>query len=189
MNVLILTGSPHKNGVTALLADRFAAGACSAGHHVQFFHAASETVHPCVACDHCRTADGVCVFQDSMAALNDQLFAADLVAFVTPLHYFSFSAQLKTVISRFHANNARLKAQPKQAALLSACAISERWAMEPLSATYGAMLRYLNWTDAGQVLAVGCPSRSVAEKTEFPIMTYALGQSVGPLNFEGKGQL
>ena len=179
MEVLIITGSPHKDGASALLAERFADGARASGHHVRFFHSAFEDVHPCAACDHCRSHDSACVFQDAMAGLNEQIFQADVVVFVTPLHYFSFSAQLKTVISRFHANNARLKAQPKQAVLLSASTLAEGWAMEPLSGTYQAMLRYLRWTDAGQVLAVGCPNRTAAEKTEFPCTAYALGQSIG----------
>ena len=34
MNILVITGSPHKKGTSSLLADNFIAGALEAGHEV-----------------------------------------------------------------------------------------------------------------------------------------------------------
>ena len=50
MKVLVITGSPHKNGTTAALAEQFIAGAKAAGHEVTRFDAAFKQVHPCIAC-------------------------------------------------------------------------------------------------------------------------------------------
>ena len=49
MKVLVITGSPHKNGTSACLADRFIKGAKEAGHDVVRFDAAEKQVHPCIA--------------------------------------------------------------------------------------------------------------------------------------------
>lgn len=46
---------------------------------------------------------GPCVQKDDMAKLREMLLAADMAVFVTPLYYFGFSAQLKTVIERFYS--------------------------------------------------------------------------------------
>ena len=43
MKTAVLTGSPHKNGTTALLADRFIEGARAKGHKIYRFDAALET--------------------------------------------------------------------------------------------------------------------------------------------------
>ena len=53
MHIVVLTGSPHKNGATALLADNFIDGATRAGNTVFRFDAAFECVHPCIGCDTC----------------------------------------------------------------------------------------------------------------------------------------
>ena len=57
MRIVVITGSPHRHGTSALLADRFIQGAQEAGHEVFRFDAAFETVHPCLACEKCHTTD------------------------------------------------------------------------------------------------------------------------------------
>ena len=51
MKILVLTGSPRKNGNSNTLADFFIRGAEEAGHEVIRFDAASSDVHPCIACN------------------------------------------------------------------------------------------------------------------------------------------
>ena len=42
MKIVVITGSPHRNGTSALLADKFIEGAQSVGHTVYRFNAAFE---------------------------------------------------------------------------------------------------------------------------------------------------
>ena len=63
MKILVLTGSPRKNGNSATLADNFIKGAEEAGHTVVRFDAAFKKVHPCIACNKCGM-DGPCIFKD-----------------------------------------------------------------------------------------------------------------------------
>ena len=51
MKIVVVTGSPHKQGTSALLADKFIEGAQAAGHEVFRFNAAFEDIHPCQGCD------------------------------------------------------------------------------------------------------------------------------------------
>ena len=51
MKIAVLTGSPHKNGATALLADRFIEGARAKGHEIYRFDAAFRNIHPCLGWD------------------------------------------------------------------------------------------------------------------------------------------
>lgn len=50
MKILVLTGSPRKNGNSNTLADYFIKGAREAGHEIVRFDAAFKDVHPCIAC-------------------------------------------------------------------------------------------------------------------------------------------
>ena len=59
MNIVILSGSPHKKGTSALLADAFTDGARQAGHTVTRFDCAFLQVGGCRGCDYCGAHDGV----------------------------------------------------------------------------------------------------------------------------------
>ena len=176
MKITVITGSPHKTGTSALLADTFIEGAKKSGHEVFRFNAAFEEVHPCIGCDRCGM-DGPCIYKDSMNKLNPELLAADLVAFVTPLYYWGMSAQLKTVIDRFYSSNSTLHVK-KKAVLMATAYDSNDWTMQALTAHYKTLLRYMGWEDAGMVLAVGCGGRSDIERTDFPNQAYRLGLKV-----------
>ena len=53
MKITVITGSPHRKGTSALLADEFIRGAKESGHKVFRFDAAFETLHPCLGCGRC----------------------------------------------------------------------------------------------------------------------------------------
>lgn len=176
MKITVITGSPHKNGTSALLADKFIEGAQKSGHDVYRFNAAFEEVHPCTGCDRCGM-EGPCIYKDAMNQLLPKLLAADLIAFVTPLYYYGMSAQLKTVIDRFYSNNSSLHVK-KKAVLMATAYNTSDWTMQALTAHYKTLLRYMGWEDAGMVLATGCGVRSAIERTDFPNQAYRLGLRV-----------
>ena len=70
MKILVLTGSPRKNGNSNTLAEHFINGAKEAGHEVTRFDAASSKVHPCIACNKCGM-NGPCVFKDDFERMRD----------------------------------------------------------------------------------------------------------------------
>lgn len=177
MKVTVITGSPHKKGTSALLADKFIEGAKEAGHEVLRFDAAFEDVKPCLACDYCASHYGECVRKDAMNSWYEKLIHSDMVVFVTPLYYYAMSTQIKAVIDRFHANNAKL-AGNKKAMLLATSYGADDWTMEALKKNYESILRFMNWTDAGKLFATGCPVREVVEQTNFPNQAYELGKSI-----------
>ena len=114
MKVTVITGSAHKKGTSALLADKFIEGTKESGHEVFRFDAAFENVKPCLACEYCSSHDSECVHKDSMSTLSENLIDTDLVVFVTPLYYYTMSAQIKAVIDRFHAKNAKITGNNSQ---------------------------------------------------------------------------
>jgi multimeric flavodoxin WrbA len=176
MKITVITSSPRKHGTSALLADEFIRGAEDAGHNVFRFNAAFEKLSPCLGCDHCRRNNAVCVQSDSMEKLNPHLLDADVVVFVTPLYYYAMSAQLKTVIDRFYANNERLVGSGKKSILMATSYDDYDWTMKALTTHYQTILRYMDWNDAGILFATGCGSREDIERTQFPELAYQMGK-------------
>ena len=177
MKVTVITGSPHKKGTSALLADKFIEGAIDAGHEILRFDSAFEDVKPCLACEYYASHDGECVRRDDMNAWYGKIIDSDMVVFVTPIYYYTMSAQIKAVVDRFHGNNAKLSGN-KKAMILASAYGEEDSTMEGLEKTYEAILGFMNWEDAGKLFATGCPVREVLEQTNFPTQAYELGKSI-----------
>jgi len=177
MKVTVITGSPHKKGTSALLADKFIEGAKEAGHEVLRFDAAFEDVKPCLACEYCSSHDGECVRKDAMNTWYEKIIDSNMVVFVTPIYYYTMSAQIKAVIDRFHGNNAKLSGN-KKAMILATSYGTDDWTMEGLEKTYESILRFMNWEDAGKLFATGCPVREMIEQSNFPTQAYELGKSI-----------
>ncbi|HEY73224.1 MAG TPA: flavodoxin family protein, partial [Thermoflexia bacterium] len=78
--VIILKGSPRKNGNSAILAAQVAAGAEAVGAEVKSFYLHGMDIQPCDACDACQgVADLDCVIEDDMQILYPKLREADAV--------------------------------------------------------------------------------------------------------------
>ena len=102
-----------------------------------------------------------------------------MIVFVSPIYYFGFNAQLKAVIDRFYAVNARLKLQTqKKAILLTAGGGKEEWIPDGIFANYHTMLRYLNWTSLGQICALNCHVKDQLAQTTCLEQAKELGRSL-----------
>ena len=175
--VTVLTGSPHRRGTSFLLADEFIRGVKEQGAEVYRFDAAFKRVTACSGCDHCGLGSSPCVYRDDMFEVNPHLLASDLIVFCTPLYYFGFSAQLKLVIDRFYAINNQFH-DNRRAVLLATAWNDNDWTMAALADHYKTLVRYMGWEDAGMILATGCGTRSMIERSEFPQAAYELGRTV-----------
>lgn len=121
----------HRNGISALLADKFIRGACEAGHEIWRFDAAFKYVYSCMGCNHCGHHGGMpCMFQDFRDWLCPHLTEADMVALVTPVYYRGVSAQLRVVIDRWKP--IVLVMRGKRVALMTTQYNSKEWVFEPL---------------------------------------------------------
>lgn len=176
MKILIITGSPRKNGNSGTLADYFTRGAREAGHEVVRFDAAFREVHPCIACNKCGM-NGECVFKDDFEFVRQHIVDADMVVFATPMYYFGISAQIKAVIDRFYAINGSIHV-PKKAALLMTYADNSKRKEKAITDHYEVLLDYLGWSDAGRVIAPGVWPVGAVNHTEYPEQAYRLGRSV-----------
>ena len=158
-NIIILNGSPHLKGNTAMLCDAFMKGAESAGHAVTRFDLQKLDIHGCLGCmKGGKNPASPCVQKDGMEAIYPAYRNADLVVLASPMYYWSVSGQLKTVFDRLFAV---AECDPNYANPRKECALimaaegdtPDNW--KPVLDYYHALTGFLNWTDRGQVLAGG----------------------------------
>ena len=76
MNIVILQGSPNRDGSTAILCEEFARGARQAGHTVERVDVAQADVRPCTGCVACGYGARPCVQRDGMVSILEKILAA-----------------------------------------------------------------------------------------------------------------
>ena len=96
LNISVLFGSPRKGGNSETLAEKILDHA-PAGSGIERFFLTQRRLEGCRDCRRCWTGGTPCVLQDDMAEIYHSLEKADLIFFVTPLYWYSWSAQIKTV--------------------------------------------------------------------------------------------
>lgn len=102
--LIILKGSPNKNGNSSILADRVAQGAKDSGMEVDSFLLHDMKINPCDACDFCQgLGDGNCIVEDDMQLIYPKLISAAAILLASPIYWFTISAQLKLCIDRWYA--------------------------------------------------------------------------------------
>ncbi len=154
MKIVMLEGSPNRQGSSNMLAGEFARGAKEAGHEVIAISAAYSDIRPCTGCVSCGY-DGSCVQKDDMEQIRQEILGADLLAFVTPLYYYGMSAQLKILVDRFCALNGSIQRKRMKSILISEAWNSDGWTFDALLAHYHTLVKYLNFKDEGMILGKG----------------------------------
>lgn len=102
-SILVLSGSPKKNGNTAALIEWFTEGAVSKGAQVELIHTAflQYKFPGCTSCRLCQKREPFeCVIDDDARIVLRKMAAADVIVMATPLYFFAASAQLKVIIDR-----------------------------------------------------------------------------------------
>ena len=88
MKVLILNGSPHTNGNTAIAVKELAKTFEAEGIEAEICHIGNKDIRGCIACHKCAEL-GRCVFNDTVNELAPKFEAADGLVAATPVYYAS----------------------------------------------------------------------------------------------------
>lgn len=177
MKILIVQGSPHKQGSSNLLAESFIQGAKESGHEIEIFDAAHSNLHPCLGCDVCGMV-GPCCQKDDMVKAREMVLHSDMIVFVSPLYYFGFSAQLKMFIDRFYSFNGQLSIKHIKSACIVAAWNSDDWTMKDIKQHYETLCRYLEFQNQGMILATGCGTPYMTKHSDFIQKAYSFGKSL-----------
>ncbi|MDL2264491.1 flavodoxin family protein, partial [Synergistaceae bacterium OttesenSCG-928-I11] len=152
--IVVLNGSPRKNGNTAALIEAFKEGAEGAGNAVSTFFLEGMNIRGCKGCyGGGKDPESPCVQKDDMDKIYPAYREADVIVLASPLYFWDVSGQLKIAFDRLFAvaeSAPGYRNPPKQAALIMA---AEGADFEPAVKHYLEILSFLKWEDIGQVLA------------------------------------
>lgn len=177
MKIVVLTGSPHKEGTSNNLANEFIRGASEAGHNITRFDTPFLSIHPCIGCDNCGM-NGPCVFNDDMPKILDAILDADMLVFVTPIYYFGFSAQIKAAIDRFYSRNGRIQSKHLKSAFIATAWNNDNVVMSGLEKHIDILIDYLNLDNVGTILAKGYGYRGAGSEARYMQEAYELGRNL-----------
>ena len=99
-NILVVHGSPRKNGNSSRMADAFIEGAEAAGNKVTRLDVGNLNIHGCNACEYCFAHEGTCCIDDDMQALYPQMKGNDVIVYAIPMYYYTYPAQVKAFMDR-----------------------------------------------------------------------------------------
>ena len=143
--MLIINGSPLKNGAVHAITNRFSDGAQDAGQQVIQFDAGLDPL-PMLSVDSNNQ------FQIDNARLNQlksDMVKANTIVFSTPLYLFGMSAQMKTVIDYMQFWTKELH-QEKTDVLI---AVADTDNFDNVKSEFKEIFDDLGWRFGGQVLA------------------------------------
>ena len=128
--ILIVKGSPRKNGNTSAMADAFAKGATENGNTVTEVILKEKTIGDCMGCGACQRKNGTCIQKDDMTEIYDAMKMADVIVLASPVYFYTWTSLMKRMIDRTFAVEPILK--DKKFYLLSAGAAPEEKYMQTM---------------------------------------------------------
>lgn len=178
--IVILNGSPRRNGNTSALVEAFVRGAESVGNEVTEFFLDRMEIHGCKGCFGGHSSQACpCVQKDDMDKIYPVVRESEVIVLATPLYYWNMSGQIRTAIDRLFAleegDGNLLRGHDRACALLMA---AEGHGFDDVVLYYEHLMEHLQWKDLGHVLAGGNGDVGDIEGKAELQQAYELGKSI-----------
>ena len=165
--IVVITGSPRKNGNSFAMTDAFIKAAEAKGHIVTRFDAAMMKIGGCHACETCFKTGKACSFDDDFNLIAPAILEADAIVFTMPVYWYSIPAQIKGVIDRLFSLVVGGKdVAGKACALITCCEEDDMSVMDGVRIPIERSAALLKWHMVGEVLIPGVLNVVDIEKTD-----------------------
>ena len=165
--IVVITGSPRKNGNSFAMTEAFIKGAEEKGHTVTRFDAAMKKVGGCHACETCYSTGKACTFDDDFNTIAPAILEADAIVFTMPVYWYSIPAQIKGVIDRIFSFVVGGKdIAGKECALIACCEEEDKSVMDGVRIPMERMCALNKWKMVGEVLVSGVLNVGDIDKTD-----------------------
>lgn len=177
--IVVITGSPRKNGNSFAMTEAFIKAAEAKGHTVIRFDAAMKKLGGCHACETCFKTGKACTFDDDFNTIAPAILEADAVVFTTPVYWYSIPAQIKCVIDRVFSFVVGGKdISGKECALIACCEEDDMSVMDGVRIPIERSAALIKWHMVGEVLVPGVLNVGDIEKTDGCAQAAALADKI-----------
>ena len=175
--VLILSGSPRKDGNSDILCNEFMRGALESGNEVEKIRVAEKKIGFCRACYYCRQSEGICAVKDDMAEVLQKMIDADVIVLASPVYFYSIDAQLKVLIDRTVAR--WLEVHDKEFYYIATMADEEISSADTTIACFRGYADCVKGAkEMGVICGAGVYEKGEIKNTPFMAQAYEMGKSV-----------
>lgn len=165
--IVVITGSPRKNGNSFAMTDAFIKAAQDKGHTITRFDAAMRKIGGCHACETCFSTSKACTFDDDFNVIAPAILEADAIVFTMPVYWYSIPAQIKGVIDRiFSLVVGGKEIAGKECALITCCEEEDLSVMDGVRIPMERMCALNKWKMVGEVLVPGVLNPGDIDKTD-----------------------
>ena len=154
--IVVITGSPRKDGNSFAMTESFIKAAESKGHSVIRFDAAMMNLGGCHACETCFKTGKACSFDDDFNLIAPEILDADAIVFTMPVYWYSIPAQIKCVIDRIYSFCVAGKdISGKKCGLIACCEEHDATVLDGVRIPVERSAALLKWDMFGEVLVPG----------------------------------
>ena len=177
--IVVITGSPRKNGNSFAMTDAFIQAAQAKGHTVTRFDAAFLKIDGCRACETCFKTRKACSFDDDFNTIAPAILEADAVVFTMPVYWYSIPAQIKGVIDRIYSLVVGGKdIAGKECALIACCEEEDLSVLDGVRIPMERTAALNKWKMVGEVLVPGVLEAGAIAKTDGCAQATALADKI-----------
>jgi multimeric flavodoxin WrbA len=184
MKVLLVNGSPNKEGCTYTALSEVARTLTREGIDPEIFWIGNKPVGGCIACRKCGEI-GKCVFNDVVNTFRPKAYEADGFVFGTPVHYAAASGNMTAFMDRLFYSELRGNGNKAFRMKPAAAVVSARRA--GTTATFDQMMKYLTIQEMPVVstrywnMVHGAKPEDVKEDAEGLFTMMELGRNIAYL--------
>lgn len=120
MKVLMLNGSPHKEGVCALALSLFASVLEEEGVESEILEVGDKDIRGCMACSFCRK-ENRCVTNDLVNIAGEKLKESDGLVLASPVYFASANGTLISFLDRLFYSTSAIDKRMKVGCSLVSC--------------------------------------------------------------------
>lgn len=177
--IVVITGSPRKNGNSFAMTEAFIKSATEKGHIVTRFDAAFANIGGCHACETCYQTGKPCSFDDDFNKIAPAILEADMVVFSMPIYWYSIPAQIKAIIDKIFSFVVGEKdIAGKGCALIACCEEDDMSVFDGVRVPIERSAALLKWRLVGEVLIPGVLNVGDIEKTDGCKKAAALAENI-----------
>jgi Multimeric flavodoxin WrbA len=165
--IVVITGSPRKNGNSIAMTEAFIEAAIANGHTITRFDTADMTLSGCHACETCFKTENACSFHDDFNKMAPAILEADAVVFTMPVYWYTIPSQIKAAIDKLFSFVIGGKdIAGKECGLIACCEENDMSVLDGVRIPYERSTALLNWKSVGEVLIPGILGAGDVRKTD-----------------------